>query len=228
MQHPLKKITVLWEDFFWYLRWIVLAIVATGIIFPLLMSAYVYLTTRDRRYLEARTVPSEPVAIVFGAGVYTDGTPTAMLADRLQAAVQLYKSGRVQKLLMTGDNSTIYYNEVIVMQQYAIRLGVPAEDITLDYAGFSTYESCYRARRIFGVSQAVLVTQHFHLARAIYTCDRLGVESIGLGTPDWSTYGQWTIFPYAIREIMATVKALWQVHVTRPKPTFLGPFEGIK
>jgi vancomycin permeability regulator SanA len=150
------------------------------------------------------------------------------ISDRITAAVELYKLGRVQKLLMTGDNSSDDYDEVTVMQRYATERGVPIEDVTLDYAGFSTYESCYRAKEIFGVEQAVLVTQSFHLPRAVYTCRQLGVDAIALGTPDWESYRPQTIMYYNLREVISTLKALWEVHVTRPLPTFLGPFEGIK
>ncbi|WP_242022369.1 vancomycin high temperature exclusion protein [Microcoleus sp. FACHB-831] len=183
-------------------------------------------TSRDR-YTNPENVPTERVAIVFGAGILPDGRPTPMLADRVQGAVDLYNQGRVSKLLMTGDNSRIDYNEVAVMQKYASDRGVPVQDITLDYAGFSTYESCYRAKEIFGVGQAVLITQKFHLPRAVYTCNQLGVNSVGLGTPDWEWYGEEVMRKYTMREMLATVKALWEVKIARPKPTFLGPFEGI-
>jgi vancomycin permeability regulator SanA len=150
-----------------------------------------------------------------------------MLADRLEAGAQLYRLGLVKKLLMTGDNSSTYYDEVTVMKRYVLDLGVAEADITLDYAGFSTYESCYRAKVIFGVEQAVLVTQQFHLARAVYTCRHLGVQAVGLGTQDWGRYSPETMRMSLLREALAAVKALGELHITRPKPTFLGPFEGI-
>ncbi len=201
-------------------------VLLAGVI-PYLSSLYVQLTTARWRYETAQRVPSEPVAIVFGAGVWADGTPTPMLADRIAAAAELYRLGRVQKLLMTGDNSTTYYDEVTTMKRYAIGLGVPDAAITLDYAGFSTYESCYRARDIFGIKKAVLVTQRFHLPRAVYTCRQLGVDAVGLATPDWEVYGHKRIYYYTLREMLASVKALLEVHVLRPLPTFLGPFEGM-
>lgn len=194
---------------------------------PLATNYYMSAATSRDRYTNPENVPTERVAIVFGAGILPDGSPTPMLADRVQAAVDLYKQGRVSKLLMTGDNSRIDYNEVAVMQKYASDRGVPVKDITLDYAGFSTYESCYRAKEIFGVEQAILITQQFHLPRAVYTCNQLGVNAIGLGTPDWEWYGEEVMRKYTMREMLATVKALWEVKIARPKPTFLGPFEGI-
>ena len=129
---------------------------------------------------------------------------------------------------MTGDNSSSDYNEVKAMQEYAVGQGVPIADITLDYAGFSTYESCYRAKEIFGVSRAVLVTQKYHLPRAVYTCSTMGIETVGLGTPDWEKFENDSMRYYFARELLAVLKALWEVHLTRPKPTFLGPFEGIE
>ncbi len=189
---------------------------------------YVSAVTRSDRYTDPAQVPAERVAIVFGAGVLPNGSPTPMLADRVEAAVQLYQMGRVKKLLMTGDNSRTDYDEVSVMQRYASDRGVPAADITLDYAGFSTYESCYRAREIFGVTQAVVITQQFHLSRAVYTCRQLGVNAIGLGTPDWGRYGDGVMKSYSTREALATVKAVLEVNLIRPQPTFLGQFEGIK
>ena len=203
-------------------------LILTSVIIPLALNYYVRLVTSNYLRTDVAKVPAEPIAIVFGAGVWEDGTPTPMLADRVQAAVDLYKAGRASKLLMTGDNSSADYNEVKAMQEYAEAQGVPTNNIILDYAGFSTYESCYRAKEIFGITQAVLVTQNFHLARAVYTCRQLGVEAIGLGTPDWGKFRQNTMIRYSVREFFAVLKALWEVRVTRPKPTFLGPFEGIK
>jgi vancomycin permeability regulator SanA len=216
------------KSFALQLRFALLLLISASVLTPVALNYYVRLATSKYLRTDAAKVPPEPIAIVFGAGIWEDGTPTPMLADRVQAAVDLYKAGQVGKLLMTGDNSAPDYNEVKVMQEYAEKQGVPVNDITLDYAGFSTYESCYRAKEIFGITQAVLVTQNFHLPRAVYTCRKLGVEAIGLGTPDWGKFRQDTMIRYSFREFLAVVKALWEVRVTRPKPTFLGPFEGIK
>ncbi len=195
---------------------------------------YVAATTRPYRYATAAEVPVRRVAIVFGAGV-VNGVPTPALAERVRGAVELYRQGRVQKLLMTGDNSRRDYDEVTAMRGYAETLGVPLEDITLDYAGFSTYESAYRAKVIFGVSEAVVVTQGYHLPRAVYTCRVLGIDAVGYGMPDWlynraqSTirYSPYDQVRYTMREALAIVKALVDLHVTHPLPTFLGRYEGI-
>jgi vancomycin permeability regulator SanA len=202
-----------------------LALVA--LLTPLALVAYVPVATLTRSFDDSATVPTEPVAIVFGAGIGGGDDLSPMLADRVQAAVDLYRAGRVRKLLMTGDNSSVSHDEVSPMRRYAIARGVPAEDIRLDYAGFSTYDSCYRARVIFGVTHAVLVTQRFHLSRALYTCLQLGVDAVGLGTPDWGVYSDGLMSYYSLRESLATLKALWELHITRPPPTFLGPYEGI-
>src|SRR5664280_227676 len=116
----------------------------------------------------ATEVPTRPVAIVFGAGLWRNGTATPVLQDRVQTAANLYFAGKVEKLLMSGDNRFVDYNEPAVMRQLAMSLGVPDGAIVLDYAGRRTYDTCYRAKAIFGVNEAILVTQAFHLPRAIY------------------------------------------------------------
>lgn len=205
--------------------WLLLAI---SLLITVGLNYYVNIVTSDRRYIDVTKIPSEKVAIVFGAGVWDDGTPTPMLADRVEAAVKLYQIGKIQKILMTGDNSSQDYNEVKAMQRYAIEKGVPAADITLDYAGFSTYESCYRAKAIFDLNRAILITQRYHLPRAVYTCNHLGIESIGLGVADWGVYSNESMRYYTFREVFSTIKAVWEVHITRPNPTFLGLSEKIK
>lgn len=207
-------------------RTILIAVLALLASPPLLLS-YVQQATSDYRYDDPARLPVERIAIVFGAGVRRDGRPSRMLADRVQAAVDLYQAGRVRTLLMTGDNSSVDYDEVSSMRDYAVERGVVPADIVLDFAGFSTYESCFRAQAIFGVGEAVLITQRYHLPRAVYTCRGLGVNAVGLGTPDWGRYSSTSMRRYTTREAVATLNALWQVHVIRPLPTFLGPFEGI-
>ncbi len=111
------------------------------------------------------------------------------------------------------------------MRDYAESLGVPTADMILDYAGFSTYETCQRAKEIFGITQVVFVTQNFHLPRAVYIGRVMGIQAIGLGTRDWRWYGIDSISYYTIRETVATTKALWQVHLTRPRPISLNQGE---
>jgi len=162
-------------------------------------------------------VPADRVAIVFGAGLRRDGGPTAVLRDRVQTAVQLYFDGKVEKLLMSGDNSVVNYNEPGAMRQYALDLGVPDEAIVLDYAGRRTYDTCYRARHIFGVESAILVTQKFHLSRALFTCNALGVKAVGVEADNYYYLKRSRLY-WNIREQFATVTAFWDVYFKKPLP----------
>lgn len=211
-------------------RWIQRVLIGSLLLvtLPLILDLYVDWATRDVQFSDPQQVPSKPVGIVFGAEVYRSGKLSPMLAARVQQAAQAYRAGRVQKLLMTGDNSRTDYDEVTAMKRYAMELGVPAEVIHLDYAGFSTYESCYRAREIFGVQDATVITQGYHLPRAVYTCTHLGIEVVGLETDDRGKYPTRVIGRLMAREVLATVKALWDVHLRKPLPTFLGKYEGME
>jgi SanA protein len=168
------------------------------------------------------SVEPAPVAIVFGAGLTRSGEPTPVLRDRVQTAADLYFAGKVEKLLMSGDNRTLDYNEPGAMRDYAIGLGVPEEDIILDYAGRRTYDTCYRARHIFGVEQAILVTQNFHLPRALFTCSAFGIESSGVSA-DLRTYSRRSMEFWQIREVAATSQAFIDVYLTRPLPVLGDP-----
>ncbi len=165
---------------------------------------------------------SRPVAIVFGAGLQRDGEPTAVLQDRVRTAADLYFAGKAEKLLMSGDNRFVDYNEPAAMQSYALDLGVPPEAIVLDFAGRRTYDTCYRAKAIFGVQQAILVTQRFHLPRALYTCNLLGVDSSGVAA-EGHYYLKRSRLYWTLRELLATPVALWQVHVSKPLPVLGAP-----
>jgi len=169
------------------------------------------------RTYTTQTVPPAPVAIVFGAGLWRDGTPTTVLRDRIATAADLFFSGKVQKILMSGDNSYIDYNEPGAMRDYAISLGIPAEAIVLDYAGRRTYDTCYRASAIFGLQQAILVTQSFHLPRALFTCHALGLQASGVPS-DRQDYRLSSLFYWHLRELPATLTALFQVYLTHPLP----------
>lgn len=168
-------------------------------------------------------VPEKPVAIIFGAWVQPDGNPSPMLADRVQVGAELYQAGKVKALLLTGDNHITEYNEPEAMRQYALALGVPDSALVLDYAGFRTYDSCYRARDIFKVDQAILVTQAFHLDRALLTCNALGIESVGVAAdvvrPEGYDLGALTISEF--REYPSTAFALIDL-MSGKLPTFLG------
>lgn len=161
---------------------------------------------------------SPVVGMVFGAGLDPDGGPSAMLADRLDGGIALYKAHRVNALLFTGDNGTVEHNELRPMLQYALKRGIPRRAIVLDYAGFNTYDSCYRAVHLFHVRHAILVTQSFHLPRAMYLCHALGIGDVeGSARPDWGIYDTRLMLSEGfLRESLARLKALWQVNVQRP------------
>jgi len=167
-------------------------------------------------------VRSERVAVVFGARIYPDGRLSAMLNDRVETAVQLYHAGKVQKLLLSGDNRFADYDEPGRMMEYAISRGVPAEDLQPDYGGRRTYDTCYRAGAIFGLKSAILVTQDFHLPRALFTCDQLGLEVVGVPA-DRRTYSRRSIIWSTLREIPATLAALWDVIRREPAPVMGDP-----
>ena len=169
------------------------------------------------------SVPEYPVAIIFGAWVDPRGEPSGMLADRVQMGARLYEAGKVNALLLTGDNHLTTYNEPEAMRQYALRLGVPDSALVLDYAGFRTYDSCYRARAIFEVDRAVLVTQAFHLDRALFTCNGLGIESVGVAAdtvrPEGYSHG--ALLVSEVREFPSTAFAALDL-ISGRQPTFLG------
>ena len=194
----------------------VVLIIVIGILGALwILRADVHARAAGRIYAEIAAVPPAPVALVLGAGLYRDGSPTPALYDRVATAVELYKAGKVKKLLMTGDNRFVNYNEPEAMRKLAVRLGVPNEDIVLDYAGRRTYDSCYRTKEIFEVEQVVVVTQRFHLARSLFLCDAMGISSVGVVADrrDYRTYHWWEL-----REAFATVAAWWDVNIGRPVP----------
>jgi SanA protein len=177
------------------------------------------------RIFTADNVPAERVAIVFGAGLLRDGSAGPVLRDRVETAVNLYQQSKVDKLLMSGDNRFVEYNEPEAMRQYALDLGVPAEDIVLDYAGRRTYDTCYRAKSIFQVQSAILVTQKFHMARAVFLCNWFGVKSTGVETDNY--FRKISRLIWNTRELLATTQAVWDVYVTKPLPV-LGKVEPIE
>lgn len=127
-------------------------------------------------------IPQKRIAVVFGAGVGGDSSPSPILRDRILTSVELYKAGKVEKIIMSGDNSIKEYDKPSVMINYAIENGVPEHTLQPDYAGRRTYDTCYRAKNIFDLNEAILITQRFHLTRALYLCNSLGIESIGLAS----------------------------------------------
>lgn len=198
------------------LRRIILALGLLGLLALFLPRLITGLAAIGRIYT-TQNAPNERVAIVFGAGLNRDGTPTTILRDRIETAAKLYFDGRAEKLLMSGDNSTINYNEPEAMRQYALRLGVPADAMVLDYAGRRTYDTCYRAKSIFGVDRAILVTQSFHLPRALFLCNALGLQAVGVYADNYH-YWPPLMAIWSIREQLATVGAFVDVYIKKPLP----------
>ncbi|NPV57368.1 MAG: DUF218 domain-containing protein [Anaerolineae bacterium] len=200
---------------------VLLVIFITGLGILFLPSLISYLVTLPKIHTIENSGSSR-AAIVFGAGLYRDGSPTPVLRDRVSAAAELYFSGQVEKLLMSGDNSYMNYNEPGAMKAYALELGVPEEAIVLDYAGRRTYDTCFRAKEIFGLDEAILVTQRFHLPRAIVTCNLLGLNAQGV-VADKREYHPRTQTFWQVREIPATLVAFWDILFRKPLPVLGDP-----
>jgi len=154
-----------------------------------------------------------PTAIVFGAGLHRDGQPTTVLADRVATAAALYHQGKVSRILMSGTVRGSDYDEPSAMRSLALKIGVPAEDILVDSGGNRTLYTCLRARQIFGVEQALLISQRFHLPRALVICDASGVSAVGVAA-DLHPY-RFQFF-WELREIPATLRALWDTNFRKP------------
>lgn len=176
-------------------------------------------TTKDR-IVEPQAAEgyNADAIVVLGASVYADGTPSSILQDRLDDGIELYKAGVAPKLIMSGDNRTVSYNEVKVMKDYAVSQGVPSEDVFCDHAGFSTYESMYRAKYVFGAERIVVATQTYHLYRALYAARGLGMEAIGVPSDYRDYLGQ---FQYDVREVPARTKDFFKTMFKVPS-TFVG------
>lgn len=188
-------------------------------VLALLPSAWTHAAAEGRLRSTARA-PDAEVAVVFGAGLL-NGRPTPYLADRLDAAVELYRTGKVKVVLVTGDNSRTEYDEPDAMRTYLTRHGVPDDRVVSDYAGFDTWDSCVRAREIFGVHRAVLVSQGFHIRRAVALCQAAGMDAYGVGVQDVHDA---TWYYGGVREVFAAGKAALDA-AFKPDPVFLGPKE---
>jgi SanA protein len=199
----------------------VILLIACVAVSACLVAVWAWIQWRyDRLVLvDVRNAAPRPVAIVFGAGIRPDGRLSPMLADRMDTAISLYRAGVVRKLLVSGDNRFVDYDEPGRMYDYAVSQGVPPEDVIRDYAGRRTYDTCYRAGYIFGVRDAILVTQRFHLPRAIFTCRSLGIDAVGFSADRRMYFSN----PYyQFRDAFATLRAWLDVKVLRPLPV-LGP-----
>lgn len=156
--------------------------------------------------------------LILGAGVRSDGSPSNMLEDRLRVGIDIYDKGICKTLLMSGDHGRLDYDEVNCMKSYAAETGIPTEDIFMDHAGFSTYESLYRARDVFGAKKVIIVTQKYHLYRALYVAKSLGIDAVGVSADLRTYYGQSL---RETRELAARIKDFGYT-IFQPLPTYLG------
>lgn len=195
----------------------VLVFAVLGAVAVFAIDAHVRVTAAPRIVSadEAASLGSVDCVLVLGCGVRPDGRPSDMLADRIAQGVALYNNGTSPKLLMSGDHGRADYDEVNAMREAAVQAGLPADDVFMDHAGFSTYESMYRARDVFGAKRIVIVSQEYHLCRALYVAERLGLDAYGVSAD---------LRPYAgqeAREVLARNKDFLTA-IMQPSPTFLG------
>lgn len=188
----------------------------------ILLTRMVFLQSASTQTFSKEDAPVRQVAIVFGAQVRRDGMPSAVLRDRIETAVKLYKNGKVEKLLMSGDNRFVDYNEPKSMRRYALTLGVPDADIVLDYAGRRTYDTCYRAKEVFGVNSAILVTQGFHLPRALFLCKAFGIDAVGVGADNYYYLKRLRLY-WNARELFASAQSVFDIYLWKPIPVLGKP-----
>jgi len=201
-----------------FLALLVLAVIAITV--AIMISEHVRISARDHIYT-TDTLPADGTydcILVLGCGVRPNGTPSPMLEDRLRRGITLYQEGIAPKILMSGDHGRVNYDEVNTMRDYALAQGIPAEDIFMDHAGFSTYESMYRARDIFCAKKILIVTQEYHLYRAVYIANSLGIEASGIDSDYRQYMGQEAL---DLREFAARCKDFLTC-IFKPEPTFLG------
>ena len=186
--------------------------------FIVAINLYVLSFSKVNYFTEVSSIPELEIWVVFWASAQNN-RPSDVLKDRLNVAYEAYQAGKIQKIIVSGDNGSRYYNEPVVMQKYLLEKWVSKLDIYLDYAGFDTYDTLYRAREIFGVSDVILFTQDFHLKRAMYIAERLWLHPVGVET-NLHIYVSDSYNNF--REIWARVKAFIEVEILKPKPKFLG------
>ncbi|MBE7524845.1 YdcF family protein [candidate division WWE3 bacterium] len=187
-------------------------LVLNAVIFSILIVQILYMPNMRDRLVD---VQPHRTAIILGASVLRDGTPSDALRDRILSGVDLYNAGLVEELLMTGDDGAFHIDEISSMKETAMRAGVPEQKILTDGHGYRTYESCKRAIEVYGVSDAIVVTQRFHLGRALFLCNELGVDAIGF-VADRQTYIRSRYF--WIRDLASSAKAFYDVYIQPPKP----------
>jgi len=190
------------------------------ILFTLIINIYVYLSINNQIVNKTDKKDKYDAIIVLGASLWK-GEPSPLLKERLDKAIELYNKGVSKKILMSGDHSIDNHDEVNTMKRYAIEKGVPSEDIFMDHAGFSTYESMYRAKAIFKIKKAVIVTQKYHLPRSLYISNKLGLDTVGIKANNHKTYNKIINIYRNIREYIAIDKDVIKC-IFKPYPTYLG------
>jgi vancomycin permeability regulator SanA len=161
------------------------------------------------------SVQPAPIAIILGASVQSNGEPSDALRDRLLVGKELYEHKLVEKLLISGDDGRYHIDEIQIMRNFLEKNGVPSENVLEDGHGYRTYESCKRAVTVYNIHEAIVVTQRFHIGRALYLCNRLGMNSVGVAS-DLSSYQRIAFF--TIRDLAASLEAWWDINVMTPKP----------
>lgn len=201
-----------------FIVFLCLAVVGTATLF--IINGHVKASTKDRILTVQKAAALEDVdcIIILGCQVKDDGSLSHMLRDRLMRGLEVYEAGAAPKLLMSGDHGREEYDEVGAMKNYAIENGVPSENIFMDHAGFSTYETVYRAKEIFQADKVIIVTQEYHLYRALYIAEQFGVEAYGVSA-DLNRYAGQSMRDF--REVLARCKD-WAMCIFKPEPTYLG------
>ncbi len=184
----------------------------------ILINVYVLSFSIDRFFSHIEDIEPGEIGLVLWASVKPDWQPSNILKDRLDTAIIFYNQEKINKILVSGDNGTHHYNEPVAMQKYLITNGIPESDIYLDYAGFDTYDSLYRARDIFGSQDLIIFTQWFHLHRAVYISKRLGLNVVWVTTDIQKYLGS---SRNSVREVFARVKAFFEVEILKPSPKYL-------
>ncbi|HSI74092.1 MAG TPA: ElyC/SanA/YdcF family protein [Fimbriimonas sp.] len=199
-------------------------LIAASSLFILYTNQLVASASQGRIYLVATDVPQTRVALVLGTAPMVSGRPNAYFVRRISAAAELYRSGRIEKILVSGDNGRRGYDEPTAMKNALMARGVPAEDVTCDFAGFHTLDSIIRAKEVFGLEKCVIVTDDFHLPRALYTAQQKGLSAIGFQTESFATPASTRL---QIREVGSRLLVWLDCNVLNSQPKFLGPHESI-
>ena len=205
-----------------WLRRLVIGVVILGLLGGLGPMVTVRIASAGRMYT-VDDVAAHDVAIVYGAGLQDGDQPSLYLAARLAIARDLFKAGKVKVILVSGDNLTVEHNEPDAMANWLIKQGIPADKVVADYAGQDTYTTCVRADQIFGVKSAILVSQTYHLHRAVATCRMVGVDAVGVGDESVRADRPMMWLRYQLREVLADINMVWEVATGREP--ILGNYE---